>query len=268
MKSLLRSPFVVSLKYPVRCITRKVIIRHHEHESDDTIGYNFGEIVESNNTSERVKWSQVLGKRIEYGISSFGDHWVPKDYTSRQLIIQIDDANFSILPYDSSDNISQLRILSTKQYENIDWLTEAFVRFDSVTNQSFRNIPDAYHLLVPNLGQSIYINEHTKISEIENALIKVWPSKFQPQSIGMFIRDANGIRKCSHLQLKHILGQSVGIIIDDKYEIIINNGNVIEKMPINSLRSFIDYSIGFACLGLFSFATYQNFKPPPSVGIQ
>ena len=260
MKSLLRSPLFVSRKYPVRCISRKVIIRHHDNDSDNAIGYNFGEIIESNKTSERVKWSQVLGERVEFGLSSFGDHWIPKDYTSKQLIIQTDDIIFSILPYESDDNISQIKILTTKQYENIDWLTEVFVRFDTETNKSFRNIPDAYHLLVPNLGQSIYINEHTKISEIENVLLKIWPTKFQPQSIVMIVKDANGVRKCSHLQLKHILGLSVGIIVDDKYEIDVNNGNIIEKLPRSSLRTFIDYSVGFVCFSVFSIAMYHNFK--------
>lgn len=259
MKSLLRSPLFVNLKYQVRRISRKVIIRHHDHDSDNIIGYNFGEIIESNNTSERVKWSQVLGERVEFGLSSFGDHWIPNDYTSKLLIIQTEDTNFSIQPYESDNNISQIKILSTKQFENIDWLTEAFVRFDTETNKSFRNIPDAYHLLVPNLGQSIYINEHTKISEIENALIKVWPSKFQPQSIVMFVKDENGIRKCSHLQLKHIIGQSVGIIADDKYKIYVNSGNTIEKLPRSSLRSIIDYSVGLVCFSLFSVAMYHNF---------
>jgi len=103
--------------------------------------------------------------------------------------------------------------------------------------------------MYPCLQESLILNEHTKIVEIEKVLSRLWPSSIS--SLKFYVVENGESRSASHLQVKNILGKV--LVVRDSYnnEYTFNNGERIKQLPRSAIRLFLDNIIGIACLALF-----------------
>jgi len=141
-KRLVKSPKNIDHYYSIG----KIVILNQRSEAADTdydtmiTRSNIGEIIDYDNDKRRVKikWSQVVGERIEYGPSSHGTMWFNVKDMSNEIesskLTNLNDVSLSgdfisIKEYDNNSNCDHLKLglFSNQYYKGVDMLTKAFV---------------------------------------------------------------------------------------------------------------------------------------------